>query len=204
MSTTAKINARGCTGTGITEDIAKDLHDHLGSTIIIVAELTSENRTENRKGDEKVNLVLNNIEVAPDGMAAEHVRELSRSFHYERKLAQDSGQGTIPGTLGDGVEPKVSEVLEAGQRHRPHPFIPDDAAKDNPICDVCGKTETARVHDAAQRTDDNGADVDLDDDGQPQLEEPDAPTGSGAADEPWEYADGEPVDDPEPEPTPAA
>lgn len=143
MTTTAKIAAKGCKNTGLTEDIAKTLHDNLGKTIIAVVELTADARTENRDGDETVKLNIGMIEVAPEGMAADHVRELARSFHYERRLAEDGP--TITHEL-EGPEPKVAEVLAAGARHRPHPFLPDDPSSEQPICDVCGQIEPAAVH----------------------------------------------------------
>lgn len=145
MTTTATIKAKGCKNTGLTDEIAATLHDNLGKTIVAVVELTADARSENRDGDEKVQLTIGMIEVAPDGLAADHVRELARSFHYERQLAD--GQPTLD---GDDIEPKVDDVIAAGQRHRPHPFLPDDAAKDTPICDVCGQHEAASVH--ADRT----------------------------------------------------
>lgn len=141
MTTTASIATKGTQSTGITEEIAKRLHDNLGKTILVIAEITSEARTENKAGDEKVKLSLGMIEVAPDGLAADHVRELARSFHYERQLAD--GQPT----LDDDIEPKVSDVLEHGAQFRPHPYLASTlSTDDNPVCDVCGHHEGAAVH----------------------------------------------------------
>lgn len=144
MTTTAQIAAKGCSATGITEEHAKRLHDSLGKTIVAVVEISSENRTENRDGDEKVKLVINTIEVAPEGMAAEHVRELARSFHYERKLAEGNNDQTLP-LPGDGPEPKVTEVLAAGRKLEHHDFE-QDPAEPEAICLICGGGEAARVH----------------------------------------------------------
>lgn len=146
MTTTAQISAKGCQNTGLTEDHAKRLHDNLGRTIVAIVELTADSRTENCAGDEKVKLNIGTIEVAPDGEAAEHLRELARLFHYERQLAD--GQPTLPnGDYGqDGPEPTVAQVLAAGARFKPHPFLPVDAADDNGICDVCGQLQDAAPH----------------------------------------------------------
>jgi hypothetical protein len=141
MTTTAKIAAKGTKGTGITEDLAATLHDNLGKTIVAVVEITAETRSENRKGDETVGLSIGTIEVAPDGMAADHVRELARSFHYERRLAEDGP--TLP-TPGDDIEPKVADVLAAGKALAPHTFEADPVEPNT--CNVCGADDDAPLH----------------------------------------------------------
>ena len=144
MTTTAKIAAKGTKSTGLTEDIAKTLHDQLGKTIVAIVEISSEARTEKKSGDEEVKLAIGMLEVAPDGLAADHVRELARSFHYERQLKD--GQMAID----DDIEPKVADVLEAGQRFQPHPYLASTLSTDDsdqgPVCDVCGQHEGATVH----------------------------------------------------------
>lgn len=144
--TTAKIAAKGTKSTGITEDIAKRLHDSLGKTVVAIVEITSEARTEKKSGDEEVKLSLGMIEVAPNTMTEDHLRELARSFHYERQLAD--GQPTLD---GDDIEPKVNDVLAAGQQFRPHPYLASTlSTEDDPVCDVCGQLESAVLH--AERT----------------------------------------------------
>lgn len=144
MTTTAKIAAKGCQGTGITEDLASTLHDQLGKTIVAVVELTAEARSEKRNGDESVVLNIGTIEVAPNGMTADHLRDLARSFHYERRLAEDGP--TLTGD--DGPEPKVADILAAGERYKPHPYIASGLSLDDEAeCDVCGHLETNPVHD---------------------------------------------------------
>ena len=112
MTTTAKIAAKGCTNTGLTEEIASRLHDQLGKTIVAVVELTAEARSENKAGDEQVKLTIGTIEVAPNSLTEDHLRDLARAFHYERKLAEDGPQLMEP---GDGPEPKVADVLQLGR-----------------------------------------------------------------------------------------
>ncbi|WKN47127.1 hypothetical protein [Nocardioides sp. Arc9.136] len=191
MTTTATIKAKGCKNTGITEDIAAVLHDNLGKTIVAVVELTADARSENRDGEEKVQLSIGLIEVAPDGMASEHVRELMRSFHYERRLADDGP--TLHGE-GDSPEPKVADVLAAGARFRPHPYLASGlAVDDNAACDVCGQREPAAVHSTQQMleepdqdpadndgdTDDEADDdTDLDEDTATADDDPDEDTNS--------------------------
>ena len=63
MTTTAKIAAKGCSSTGITEELAETLHNNLGKKVLAVVELVSEARSEKRSGDESVSL---NYEPGPD------------------------------------------------------------------------------------------------------------------------------------------
>lgn len=187
MTTTATIKAKGCKNTGITEDIAAVLHDNLGKTIVAVVELTADARSENRDGEEKVQLSIGMIEIAPDGIAAEHVRELMRSFHYERRLTEDGP--TLQGE-SDGPEPKVADVLAAGAHFRPHPYLASGlAVDDNAICDICGQREPAAVHSTQELLPDDEPDTDeLDDDPQDEdddtdLDEDDHPDDDEAEDD---------------------
>ena len=159
MTTTAKIAAKGTNGTGITEDLAKRCHDQLGRKILAVVELVAESRSEKRSGDESVTLSILTLEPAPNAATEDHLRELARSFHYERRLAE-GGDQTLPGT-GDDIEPDLATVLEQGRRHEPHPFLPVNAADDDGICDVCGEVQGRPQHaDRTQLTDPFAAAVD--------------------------------------------
>ncbi|WGX98751.1 hypothetical protein [Nocardioides sp. L-11A] len=147
-TTTAKIAPKGTSNTGITEDLAKRCHDQLGKKILAVVELVAEARAEKRNGDESVSLSILTIEPAPTTETEDHLRNLARSFHYERQLAA----GEAP-TLeyGDGpTEPNVADVLATGARHEPHPYLSSSLAIDDsehgPVCDVCGQHEGAAVH----------------------------------------------------------
>ncbi len=112
MTTTAKIAAKGCTGTGITEELAKTFHDQLGKTGVAVIEFVADARGETRDGDESVKLSILTVEVAPNTLTEDHLRELARAFHYERKLAEDGPQLQVP---GDGPEPKIADVIQHGK-----------------------------------------------------------------------------------------
>ena len=173
MSTTANIAAKGTQATGITEDIAKRLHDSLGKTIVAIVEISSEARTEKRNGDEQVKLAIGMIEVAPDGLAADHVRELARSFHYERQLAET---GPMLPAEGDGPEPTVTDVIKHGQQFKPHPYLASTLSTDDtPVCDVCGQHENAAVHkDRAALADPFAASGEPGDDGLAEEDEPHA------------------------------
>ncbi|MEV5001973.1 hypothetical protein [Nocardioides sp. LML1-1-1.1] len=149
MTTTAKIAAKGTNNTGFTEDLAKRCHDSLGKKVLAVVELVAESRSDSRSGDGGVTLSILTLEPAPDTMTEKHLRELARSFHYERQLANGE-QPTLP-LAGESTEPNLVNVLRAGAQHEPHPFISAGlAVNDNPVCDVCGKHEGAAVH--ADRT----------------------------------------------------
>ena len=167
MTTTASIATKGTKDTGITETLASKLHDNLGKKLLCVVELVAETRTEKRNGDEKVVLSILTIEPAPNNDTEDHLRELARSFHYERRVEIEGGQAHIPGTE---IEPKVTEVLAAGAKHRPHPYLASTlSTDDNAVCDVCGTIETMPVHTDGARLADpftvNVNDEDLDDEG---------------------------------------
>jgi hypothetical protein len=144
MSTTATIKGKGCNATGITEDLAKLCHDRLGRKVLAVVELQADSRTENTNGDESVTLKILTVEPAPNAQTEDHLRELARSFYYERQLAE----GQAPTLNLDGSpEPDVETVLAAGAKHRPHPYLSSTlSVDDNAICDVCGQHEGAAVH----------------------------------------------------------
>lgn len=111
MTTTAKIAARGCTGTGITEELAEKLHAQLGKTIVVVAELVAEARSEKRSGDEAVVLNILTVEPATMEFVEDYLRRMQRALHYERKLIEDGPQLQVP---GDHDEPSVDDVIGQG------------------------------------------------------------------------------------------
>jgi hypothetical protein len=112
MTTTAQIAAKGCSGTGITEELAKAYHDQLGKTGVAVVEFVADARSEQRSGDESVKISILTIEPAPTKETEDHLRNLAAAFHYERKLTEDGPQLLEP---GDGPAPKVSDVLQHGK-----------------------------------------------------------------------------------------
>lgn len=178
MTTTAKIASKGTSNTGITEELAKRCHDQLGKKVLAVVELVSEDRGEKRNGDERVTFSILTVEPAPNGMTENHLRELARSFYYERQLAE----GQAP-TLeyGDSPEPDLASVLAAGAKHQPHPYLASMlSTDDNAVCDVCGLLEGAAVHADRSGLDDPFATADtvddLEDEDEDQDEEGDEPS----------------------------
>lgn len=176
---TAKIAAKGCTNTGLTEDLIARLHDApLGRKVVAVVELATESRTEKRDGKEAVTLSILTLEPATDAQTEDHLREVARALHKNRHL---TGGDPAQGRLNVGDEPSVGEVLAAGAKLRPHPFLPDDAANENPICDVCGSIEASAVHSLQVALDDQLADADQDDDTDDAVD-PDLDTGNDDTD----------------------
>lgn len=165
--TSAQLTAKGLQNTGITEDLARTYYRQLGTTGIAIVEYESTARSETADGKQKVQLRVITIEPAPDAMTSDHLRELARAFHYERALDDDQ----LPLDGPDAINPKVGDVVTAGTRYTPHPFIPVDAADDNPICDVCGVIKTATTLHESLDEDERNDEPDQD---QPPLDaEPD-------------------------------
>lgn len=177
--TTAKIKAKGCSATGITEELAIKLHDQLDKKLIAIVELKSSSRTEKADGKQIVDLEILTVEPATDTLAEDHLREFARALYYNR--AVDDAQPTLDGN--DGPEPTVKDVLGRGQSlldhdadgeprlwdgttddgdqgndvdaDQPHEFIdgPDS------VCtrDGCGKPAFAEIHLAAHDDQDGAA-----------------------------------------------
>lgn len=139
---TGNIRAKGLTNTGVTEAMLGKHHRAKGGRLMIVASIHVASTSDNvDEGTGSVAYVIDDLEVAPD-IAEEHLRELVKSFHYERKLDEDG-----PALLGDdGLTPKIDQAVQAGHQHAPHPFLPTDAADDTAGCEVCGLGETAAPH----------------------------------------------------------
>jgi hypothetical protein len=120
MSTTAKIAAKGCNGTGITDDIAEALR--LGQTLVVVAELVVEAHHEKRNGDEAVVLNILTVEPATKDFVEDYLRNMQRALHYERKLIEDGPQMKLP---GDHDDPSVDDVIAQGKGVLAEPDNPD-------------------------------------------------------------------------------
>lgn len=187
--TTAGIAAKGLDGTGFTEELAAELFNRVGSHMMAIVDLQVVDRSgPNVKGKRKVQLVIDGIEPATDDNLAEHLRELRRVCHYNRKLDGHTG------TTTQGEERTVDDVLAAGAAHRPHPFLPVDASEDNPICDVCGLVQAAGVHstqDLLEEPDDEDTGADTEDENLEAMadEVDEAPDPDDPAFDPHEYVD---------------
>lgn len=138
--TTAKIRTKGCDTTGITEEIASTLYANKGKRIMAIVELHAAERHEKVDGTRRVDLVVEMVEPATNDALSEHLRELTRTMYQNRAIAD--GQLAIDDTL----TPSITDAVNAGALHRPHPFLPVDASVENGICDVCGRVEEEGVH----------------------------------------------------------
>lgn len=147
---TAKIRAKGLDATGVTEQLAAEMYRNKGRHYLAIVEVKVDETHEKADGTRKVDLVLTQVEPATNPDLEEHLRELTRVGYLNRQ--HGDGQLAIDASLGE--ERTVADVLASGQRHRPHPFLPDDAAKDTPICDVCGGIEASAVHSTQDILDD--------------------------------------------------
>lgn len=138
--TTAKVRAKGLDSTGVTEDIANAMYAHKGKHYMAVVEVVVDERHEKAEGKKRVDLVIEQFEPALDDNLSEHLRELTRGLYAAR--AQADGQQAID----DSLTPDIDAAVKAGALHELHPFLPTDAAADNPTCEVCGRGETDSIH----------------------------------------------------------
>ena len=147
--THAKIRAKGLDATGVTEQIADQMYRSKGARYMAIVEIKVDETHENAEGKRKVDLILEQVEPATDTTLDEHLRNLTRTLHYNRQVA--IGEEPTLDSM-DAVEPTVEAVIAANPSVLPHPFmtgmlgITDTEA--GPVCDVagCGKVEADRIH----------------------------------------------------------
>lgn len=164
--THAHIASKGLDSTGVTEELAAELFNKVGTHLMAIVDLQVVDRSgPNVKDKRKVHLIIDGIEPATTDDMAEHLRELSRVGYLNR--AHANGTRAINEELNN--ERTVADVMAAGAAHKPHPFLPVDASEENPICDVCGKLEATPVHseqetlpDGDDETEDESELVDVD------------------------------------------
>lgn len=146
--TTAKIRAKACEATGLTEEIASRLFNQVGSHVMAIVELeVKEPHGPNTEGKRRIDLVLTQVEPSTDPNLDAHLRELTRTLYYNRQVAI----GAEPTLETEGPEPTVDAVIKANPGLKSHDYLSSMLAMDNqgengPVCDVCGKTETDRIH----------------------------------------------------------
>jgi len=185
---TATVNSKGLDKTGFDDDLIASLfRAKVGKHMLALVELqVVDKRGPNIKGRSKVELAITQIDPVTDENLDEHLREIQRTLAYNRGLDGHTG------TTTQGQEPTVDQVLAAGAKHRPHPFLPVDASDENPICDVCGLLEAAGVHSIQETLDqpddpENPSEPALDVSGEDEVNaEEDEQATRGDAD-PWEY-----------------
>lgn len=113
-ATTAKIRAKGCETTGLNEDLARKLFDAgAGKYLMAVIELeVVQPHGPDVEGKRSVDLVITQVEPATDTKLDEHLRDLTRALHANRKLHDENEQPTLD--TGDDIEPTVAGVMAAG------------------------------------------------------------------------------------------
>lgn len=107
--TLAKIRGKGCQSTGITEELARQLHSSLGRKVMCVVELAATSRTEDSDGKETVALTILSVEPAMDDEMSEHLRELQRHMWKGRS----GNQVTIEEQMSN--QPSVRDQLDRGR-----------------------------------------------------------------------------------------
>lgn len=181
---TAKIRAKGLDATGVTDQLAGEMYRNKGRHYMVIAEVKVDETHEKADGTRKVDLVLTQVEPATNTDLEEHLRELTRVGYFNRQ--KSDGQMAIDDSLGS--ERTVADVMASGKSLRPHPFLPDDVAKDTPICDVCGGIEASAVHSTQEVLDDPEPEEEPDVEEEDPDAEPDAHDGPAEPiGEPWEY-----------------
>jgi hypothetical protein len=166
---------------GVTETVAREMANPnaKGRHYMVVAEVVVQEIHDKLSGQMIADLgivkfwpVANVLTDAGD--LDNHLRELAVVLRSE--LGNDTGDQELD---LDGPSPKVKDILAAGGRWSPHPFLPVDVSEENPICDVCGALGAATAHQpAANDPGDNGDDPDgdevedeVDEDGDPDPDD---------------------------------
>lgn len=141
MDITANIHAKGLKDTGVTEEVAGQMYRAKGKTYLALCEVTVAETRERADGQRRVDLIMGTFEPVLDDTLEDHLREINRVLHRNR--VQVDGQLA----LDDSLAPSVEDVLAAGNRHKPHPYIASTlSTDDDAICDVCGLKQEVTLH----------------------------------------------------------
>lgn len=108
----AKVRAKGLDATGMTEQIARELHTNLGTYQMAIVEVRADKRSDDSDGVHGVELVITQFEPAVDQRLDDHLRELTKALHTNRVLHSDDEQLSIDSA--DDIAPKVTDVIDAG------------------------------------------------------------------------------------------
>jgi hypothetical protein len=139
-----KIRAKSdLSGTGVTDDIARQMCHSKGKHYMAVVEVKVDELHDKSSGQQAADLIINQFWPANDDNLDEHLRELTRVLHQNKALASEHDD-PIDGMELDGPAPTVSEVLEQGAQLKPHDYL--EAADGIDQCDVCGQVTDAPVH----------------------------------------------------------
>lgn len=110
---------RGCSDTGITEELATRLFNSSKSTsLVAIVEFTTDYTHEATDGSKRtVDLTITSVEPVVDGKLngelVEHVREIQQALFRNRKLAE-GGSEQLPFDEHDGPAPKVADIVQQG------------------------------------------------------------------------------------------
>lgn len=173
---TATIKTKRCKGTGLTEDIARELHARPGRRIMAIVELKVDDAHNRVDAPDHVDMTIEQIEPAMLPDFEDHLRELTRTVFQNRALQSDEDQLAIE-TQGDVSRP-LDQVIEDGKvlvdpdledrlaaaeaaaadddsddpAFEPHPFD----GREGYACAVCDLPEDTGIHtttDAPQTSD---------------------------------------------------
>lgn len=141
--TTAKIRAKGCETTGLTEDLARKLWDAgAGKHFMAVVELrVEEPHGPNSEGKRRLDLVIDLLEPAVHPIAEDHLRNFQRSLYYERKLLSEGDQPTLESV--DDAEPSVEARVAEQASVVHHDFVREGKTGN---CEVCGNDPFHYLH----------------------------------------------------------
>jgi hypothetical protein len=108
---TAKIRAKGCANTGITEKVAAQLYKRKGDRLLVIAEVKVDETHEKADGDRRVDLIIETIEpvVGGDlnGQAVEAVRRVQRALYVNRQTDEQ-----LPLAPGETPEPAIEDTVK--------------------------------------------------------------------------------------------
>jgi hypothetical protein len=179
---TAKIRAKGLDGTGVDENLAREMFTAKGKHYMAIVELKVDEIHEKVDGQRRVDLVITQVEPATSKDLDDHLRNITRTTYQNRALKSEDAQLQIE--TAEDLEPTVEQVIAAGQQH----IAETDDALD---LDTDDQDDEA----GEQPTEEDWVDSQHGD--QPEPE-----------DEPWEYDEPEPtvatIPDPFAQPEPAA
>ena len=135
---------------GVTDDLAEKLYRKTVTSFMAVVEFHLEDVGERvRDGKERVSLSIGNLEVAVDDkhIAEDHLREIQRAIHMNRKLHAPDAQLTID--TRDDLEPTVEQVIANNPGLVRHDYVEPDtlvADGETPLCELCGHPEAYVLH----------------------------------------------------------
>lgn len=112
---TAKIRAKGLDGTGVDENLAREMFTTKGKHYMAIVELKVDETHEKVDGQRRVDLVITQVEPATSKDLDDHLRNITRTTYQNRALKSEDAQLQIE--TAEDLEPTVEQVIAAGQQH---------------------------------------------------------------------------------------